>query len=79
MFRLENTVWTSAEYLEWLGLGDKNCTLAKLEEILEDSEYSFWNYPLNEMEYCVNEVGGNFAIVEFDDGLHGYEYRICEI
>lgn len=68
---------------------DDLITINELNEIAQDPNKNggddglpnHWDYPLSEIPNLVSDGadGTRYVIVRFDDGYHGYEYRVCEI
>lgn len=90
-FNLMPTVIIPEAYFNLIGCPksltlDKNLdtlTLDKFDEIMADFDdetgISLWNYPLTEMDYCIEEVGGKFVIVEFAFEDEGKVFRLCQV
>ena len=69
----ENEVISTRDYLEcYLNLPKPIDELTLSE--LENMELPQWNYPLDEIEYCI-ENNINVVLVQFTDG----EVRFCEV
>ena len=67
------------EYAKRIGYNTENITLKNIQEFAqEDLDWTIWDYPIEELDYVINEVHeGNtneLVYVETDFGL-----RICEL
>ena len=67
------------EYAKRIGYNTENITLKNIQEFAqEDLDWTIWDYPIEELDYVINEVhDGNtneLVYVETDFGL-----RICEL
>jgi hypothetical protein len=52
-----------------------NPTLEEIQDFVEENyDISIWDYPIDELEYVLNEVNTNVCFVKVDD-----EIRICEL
>ena len=75
MFNIKDEIWTTEEYLTEIGAKVEDITL---EEYEEKYGSELWNYPISEIEHCIEEEL-DCVIVNFRTNDGNYEHRICEL